>query len=152
MVSVGNTGSNSVFATAFKHAGDNTVSVVILNTGSSSSSAALAGSGLPAQFDVYQSTSTQACVKVGTATTSVALPAQSITTLYNGTIPQYPYGNTAVQTPRNESRAGLVAVRAMPQRLVTLHGRAIGAAAARLHSTPGAFVEVRGSRTTVVVR
>jgi hypothetical protein len=101
---------------------------------------------------VYQSTSAQACVKVGTATTTVALPAQSITTLYNGTIPQYPYGNTAVQTHRGTARAGLAVSQASPLRIVTLDGRAMNAASARRHSTPGAFVEARGSRTTVVVR
>jgi hypothetical protein len=117
---------------------DNTVTVVILNTGTSAKSAALVGTGLPSQFDVYQSTSSTVCVKTGTATTTVALPAQSITTLYNGTIPQYPYGTTAVRgtTPQTVVR-NVAADRSGPQRIVSLDGRMIGRAPAGAYCTVG---------------
>ena len=100
MVDCDDTDDNTVFATAYRHDGDNTVSVVILNTGSSAKTANLTGAGLPASFDVYQSTESQACALVGTASTSVSLPARSITSLYNGEIPQYPYTSVKAKTSR----------------------------------------------------
>ncbi len=125
MVDCDDTDDNSVFATAYTHAGDNTVAVVILNTGTSQKTAMLTGSGLPAQFDVYQSTSSQSCVNIGTAGTSVTLPAKSITTLYNGTIPQYPYAATVTRSSSIPSASAARTMQPARTVVVGLDGRIV---------------------------
>jgi O-glycosyl hydrolase len=85
-VRVGATSSDAnVWSIAFKNAGDNTVTVVLLNYGSSATTATIAGTGLPASFDAYQTSPTQNCVKLGTyaAGEAVSLPVKSLTTLRN---------------------------------------------------------------------
>lgn len=155
MVDVDDTDDNTVFATAYTHAGDNTVAVVILNNGSSQKTANVTGSGLPAQFDVYQSTSSTVTELIGTATTSVTLPAKSITTLYNGDIPQYPYA-TAVRGPSGNTPARSLSRTAQtPVIIIGLDGRRV--AASRRNLSAGSYFAVyrnpaRGTVTERLVR
>jgi hypothetical protein len=66
-----------------------TVVVVVANTTSSARSVTVVGSGLPAQFNVFQSTSSSSMMQhIGTVAPGSAqnLPARSITTFTSGTV------------------------------------------------------------------
>jgi O-glycosyl hydrolase len=80
----------NVWAVAFKHAADQTFTVVLLNYGSSAATATVSGAGLPASFDAYQTSPSQNCVNIGSfnAGQAVSLPVKSITTLYNKPAPR----------------------------------------------------------------
>jgi glucuronoarabinoxylan endo-1,4-beta-xylanase len=80
----------SVKCLAFKHAAQQTSTVLLINTNATSSqTVTVSGAGLPASFDVYQSSATQNCVKIGTSQpgANVTLTPKSITVLYNTPAP-----------------------------------------------------------------
>jgi O-glycosyl hydrolase len=81
MIGAPSTGDTLVFAAAFHHPQNHTLSIVLLNANSASRTVTLSGSDLPT-FQVYRTTSSEDCVNAGTATTSVTLAASSVTTLY----------------------------------------------------------------------
>jgi len=75
---------NDIKVIAFKNASENTATIVLLNTGSIARQFEIstrAGS-LPKSFKMYRTSSTEDCLDVGTTSTSVNIPAQSIMTLY----------------------------------------------------------------------
>jgi glucuronoarabinoxylan endo-1,4-beta-xylanase len=74
-------GDTLTFVTAFHHRQNQTLSVVLLNANTSSRTVTLSGTELPT-FQVYRTSGSENCVNAGTATGSVTLPANSITTLY----------------------------------------------------------------------
>ncbi len=75
-----------VHAVAFHHDGDNTLTVVVLNWGSSSKTVSVEAAGanpVPTQFHMYLSDASKRCNDEGSVSgSSVALPAKSIATLY----------------------------------------------------------------------
>ncbi|MBD3239584.1 MAG: hypothetical protein GF331_03290 [Chitinivibrionales bacterium] len=113
----------SVYALAFEHAGEQTLTVVLLNTSSSTVSATVTGVNLP-QLTIYRSSETEQCANVGTSDGTVALPPKSIATLYGE-------GHTVGVRPAGEHRAaftGAPPARGMSVRAYGLDGRLIGAA------------------------
>ena len=77
-----------LFVTAFDHATYSVFAVVLINTASSAKSVSLAGAQLPAQLDRYRTSSGEGCAKIDTvsSSSSVDLPAKSITTLVSGDV------------------------------------------------------------------
>jgi hypothetical protein len=90
----------NVWSLAFTHDLQKTVTVLLLNTSSTSSTAAVSGTGLPAQFDVIQASANQNCVSIGTAApgASVSLTPQSITVFYNKPAGSEIPGPSAIRT------------------------------------------------------
>jgi hypothetical protein len=76
--------STNVNALAFVHDSMQTVTVELINYAATQQSATINGPGLPSMMDVYQTSPTQNCVKIGIVAPggTVVLPPQSITTLY----------------------------------------------------------------------
>ncbi len=71
-----------VLVTAFHHQQDRTLSLVIINSASSSKTVSLAGGNVPSSFTRYLSTSGKNCSNEGTVQpNNISLPAKSITTL-----------------------------------------------------------------------
>ncbi|MBD3241142.1 MAG: hypothetical protein GF331_11195 [Chitinivibrionales bacterium] len=112
-----------LWATAFKHTQDNTVTVVLINNNSGSENVTVNGVG-STTFSRYQSAGTQRVALVGTVTggQSFSVPGNSVTTLYSGEIPS-PVAN-------NQGRAGTLSLAldagaAVSVRLLTLTGRTI---------------------------
>jgi O-glycosyl hydrolase len=102
----------SVWSVAFTHDLQKTVTVLLLNTSSNSTTATVSGTSLPAQFDVIQASANQNCVSIGSAApgATVNLSPQSITVLYNkpigGEIPGTSVLHPAIgSTPRAERLA-----------------------------------------------
>lgn len=77
--------ASGVQAVAFTHAGDNTMTIVVINGGGSQQPLNVTGSGLPATFDIHQCTNSSPSVHIGSMSSSetITLPAYSVTTLYN---------------------------------------------------------------------
>lgn len=81
--------SSDVFVVAFKNGGNSSYSavktqftVVLINNSTSSKTVNISGRGIPATMKAYRTSSTEACVALADAnTSSVSLPASSITTL-----------------------------------------------------------------------
>jgi glucuronoarabinoxylan endo-1,4-beta-xylanase len=138
MVSCKDSPTDSVFACAFKQTGTS-FTIVMMNSAASQRVVPLIGSGLPASFTVYQSTTSTVCVNVGTATTSVTMPAKSVVTLYNGPA-------TAVRPRAAAAPAAATRLSTSAGRLYSLDGRlATGRAAAgvRLAVDHGRVMGVR---------
>jgi len=85
---------NSVYVVAFKHSGNSSysavkpqVTVVLLNTSTSSKTVKLTGRNIPSTMQAYRTSATENCVSVGSVNTSgISLLGQTITTLvYQGT-------------------------------------------------------------------
>ena len=74
-------GDSLVFSVAFRHKTNNTLTIVLLNSSSGSRTVTIAGPGNPT-FTGYRTSSSENAVSIGSITTSVTLPASSITTLY----------------------------------------------------------------------
>jgi MYXO-CTERM domain-containing protein len=63
----------------------NAFTLVAINTGSASKTVTLSGSGLPADFQAFRTSSKEDAVELGTvAANAITLPASSITTFVNG--------------------------------------------------------------------
>jgi glycosyl hydrolase family 30 len=77
-------GTGGVSVVAFSHTGDNTMAIVVINSGGQQS-LNLTGSGIPANLDIYQCTNGSPSRMVGSMTSSetITLPAGSVTSLYN---------------------------------------------------------------------
>jgi glucuronoarabinoxylan endo-1,4-beta-xylanase len=114
-------GSGSLCVSAYKHNGDNTVTVVVVNTGGSAS-IRLQGSGLPASLNMYQTDASHQCANTGTVQTSnsISIPGSGIVTLYSGDITNIP------PCGRNEPTAGAAHVRVAHVKVYTLDGRLVG--------------------------
>lgn len=78
-----NSDISSLLVTGFMHPEKGTYVINIINDSNSPQAFTLEGSNLPNKYMVYQSTSNRRCEYVGDLeTTEIALPPQSITTLY----------------------------------------------------------------------
>jgi O-glycosyl hydrolase len=89
-VRVGASSTNSsVFVSAYEHAGAGTHTIVLANTSTSAQSVSLGGTGLPASFTVYRTSSSENSVNAGEYATgsALSLPARSVTTLQAGGAP-----------------------------------------------------------------
>jgi len=73
-----------VLVTAFKHPGNQTLTLVLINRGKAAKEVLVQGTNLPARFQVYQTTSAKNCTLEGAvaAAAPVTLPASSVTTLF----------------------------------------------------------------------
>jgi O-glycosyl hydrolase len=106
--------SANVWAVAYRQATQNTVTIVLLNRSSSQQTVTLAGNGLPASMDIYQTSPSQNHVKVGTVgpTGTVTLPVKSITTLCNiptvSVRPVAPSDSRAARTLTDQKRTAVV--------------------------------------------
>jgi hypothetical protein len=78
----------NVFLTAYYHAVNNTHTIVILNTASSSKLVNISGSNLPSSYTMYVTSSSLNCASQGTVSaSSITLPARSVVTLQAGGTP-----------------------------------------------------------------
>jgi len=98
-IKVGCTSSNqNVWALAYHHKDQQTVTVLLLNMTNSPQSVSVSGSGLPSNFDIYQTSPDQNCLRTGTVAPggTVQLPVKSLTALYN--TPDGPFVRTTNPT------------------------------------------------------
>lgn len=89
MYDVTDVSAQGLYAIAFGHTSERTMTVIVMNPGSATT-LRLQGTTLPSQFTAYRSTSGEDCVNGGTVNaSSIAVPANSILTLYatNFTVP-----------------------------------------------------------------
>jgi O-glycosyl hydrolase len=120
--------NGDLLVTAFRHDGLNSFTIVVVNQGSSSQNVSLSGSGLPAQFDIHQSTSADPrCSPKGSvaSTAQLSVPGTSVTTLHAGTF----VGGTGVQRPRQTPSPRLPLHHGSPARAArwyALSGRMLG--------------------------
>jgi hypothetical protein len=77
-------GDSLVFAVAFHHKANHTLSVVLINGNSVARDVSIAGSSLPPQFRRYLTSAADNCADKGLVSSGAAitLPASSVTTLY----------------------------------------------------------------------
>lgn len=131
-----------VGSVAFHHEFNNCFTVVLLNDASSSKTVTVSGTGLPASFEMHQSSSSDRCASKGSYSTgsSLTMPAKSVVTLvsgkYTGTaegaqVPVAP--NAATVAPRVGRLSGASA------RVYSLNGETI--AELGDHAALEAFVE-----------
>ena len=121
-----------VMAVASVHDGDGTMTVVLVNPGTSAKDVALTGlDGLT--FAQYRSSQSEQCAAVGTVTGTCQLPARSVTTLF---------AQDYVSSVGRLQRALRVSTRrAGSRRLMSLSGRALGSAPGTLRQiAAGVFV------------
>jgi len=102
MVDAG-TDDSTVQPAAFTHSTNNTLTIVLINSATSSKTANLSVSGsiVPTSYTGYRTSSSENCVNIGTVTTSVTLPASSITTLYGTATGGTPPGQASSPSPAN---------------------------------------------------
>lgn len=77
-----------LFVTAFDHAAYGIFAVVLINTSGAAKSVSLSGAQLPTQLDRHRTSSGEGCAKIDTvaSSSSIDLPARSITTLVSGDV------------------------------------------------------------------
>ncbi len=75
-------GDESILVTGFTHAAKKTLTLVVINTNEQPKNIALAGDGLPSNFTLYRTSSSEDCTNAGTISNSdsITLPARSVTT------------------------------------------------------------------------
>jgi hypothetical protein len=78
-----------LFVTAYEHAGKNTMTVVVINSGDKGKLIYIDGTDIPASFKMYRTTSgSENCQLIDTITTGItnafAIPAKSVITLQAG--------------------------------------------------------------------
>jgi glucuronoarabinoxylan endo-1,4-beta-xylanase len=79
---------SNLFVTAYYHAGNNTHTIVIINSASSSKVVSIAGSNLPSSYDMYISSATQnGQLTSNVSSAGITIPARSIVTLQAGGTP-----------------------------------------------------------------
>jgi O-glycosyl hydrolase len=83
-----------VVAMAFKHQADGTQTLVLLNHTEEPRDVTLQGTG-GTSFRVFRTSETENCAEAGTVTDALALPPQSLTTLYTGEAPADPAADAA---------------------------------------------------------
>lgn len=73
-----------VLPLAFEHSGDNSQTIVLINTTTDTKLIALTGAGLLAQYNLYQTSATDDCADKGTVASNavLSLPPNSVVTLY----------------------------------------------------------------------
>jgi O-glycosyl hydrolase len=126
-------GSSSFLVSAFKHTGDNTMTVVVVNK-SGANTLQLSGSGLPAQFYKYETDASKKCVMSGTVSSSASIPiaGNSVTTLHSADISPV-MRRAAGGVPRTRQFTGPVRVYGLDGRLIGRGERPMaGASAVRL--------------------
>ena len=113
---------NNVWCIAFKHAVQQTVTVVMLNRNSSPVEAQVSGSGLPSQMNAYQTSPSQNCVNIGSVApgATITLPVKSVTTLSNTPLP------TSLQRPASV-RTAVPATAALTAQVYRIDGRLLPA-------------------------
>jgi hypothetical protein len=117
---IGVSGGGSLQVSAYKHTANNTVTVVIINTGAATS-VTIAGSGLPSQFYRHLTDATHNCQSMGaTGLSGIAIPGTSITTLYSSDI-------TATRDDVRRAVAPALRRTSGPVRVYTLDGRLLQA-------------------------
>lgn len=81
------TDQSNIYPVAFKHTGENSQSIVIINDNPGSRVVKLAEVGLPASFNMFVTTETDDCKDAGTvkAVDAILLPANAVITLYKKT-------------------------------------------------------------------
>jgi hypothetical protein len=83
-----NSPDSNLFVTAYYHAANNTHTVVILNAAASSKTVSIAGSNLPATYDMYVTSASQNNqLTSNVSANGITLPARSIVTLQAGGTP-----------------------------------------------------------------
>ncbi|MBD3243485.1 MAG: hypothetical protein GF331_23040 [Chitinivibrionales bacterium] len=100
---------SSLWATAFKNP-DNTYAVVLVNTATSATTATIAGSGMPANWQRYESSASRKCEHTGQVGASgISVPASGVVTLISGDpVPVLPADTTSnsVAAPTPSSTIG----------------------------------------------
>jgi glucuronoarabinoxylan endo-1,4-beta-xylanase len=138
-VRIGCTSSDTarLYCVAFRDQALNTTTVVLLNEGNASTMVSVQGAGLPPSLDVYQTSPTQNCVKIGSVAPggTVTLPVRSVTTLCNAATVSV-RGEMDTPAPR-PGRATAAAAR-----LFGVDGRALGPVTARHGKGTGIAVDV----------
>ncbi|MBD3239735.1 MAG: hypothetical protein GF331_04055 [Chitinivibrionales bacterium] len=109
MIEIDDSGDDAVGAVAFRHRADNTLTVVLINSASTSKSVSLSGPGLP-EFQGFRTSTTQNCVSLAQVGATLTLPASSVTTLYGeGYSPAvsvaHPDAANRAATKRNPARS-----------------------------------------------
>ena len=76
--------ANNVYALAFQHVADNSVTLVLINDAASGKAIKLSGGALPAQFNMYVTSVDDNAKDYGMVNSSdlVLLPATGVVTLY----------------------------------------------------------------------
>jgi O-glycosyl hydrolase len=83
-----NSPDSNLFVTAYYHAGNNTHTVVILNTATTSKTVSITGSNLPASYDMYVTSASQNNqLTTNVSANGITLPPRSIVTLQAGGTP-----------------------------------------------------------------
>jgi glucuronoarabinoxylan endo-1,4-beta-xylanase len=135
-VDVGATGNANVFVAAFRHAQLNNFVVLALNSGTSSFTLPLSGTGVPSQFTMYRTSASENCVGLGTVNaSSITLAPGSINTLVNGSVYEPATGVTGRASGR-PSQARLTQAR----RVYSLDGRQLRLRQSTPTSTSGVFL------------
>jgi len=140
MYNVTDASASNLFVAAFSHATEHTMTLVVINMGGAQT-LNISGTGLPSQFQKFQTTSSDNCRDMGTTGTSVSLAGSSITTLYatNFTV--------SVKDPSMAVRTEGVTRPVAQGRIYDLRGRMVPAAEAAVR---GAYCRIdKDGRNTV---
>jgi hypothetical protein len=88
----------NVFVSAYQHASNGTHTVILINNATTAQSVTVGGAGMPANFTIFRTSSTDNCINAGTYSTgtSISLPAKSVVTLQAGGTPLGGGGGTRV--------------------------------------------------------
>jgi O-glycosyl hydrolase len=79
---------STVSLTAYEHVANGTHTVVLINTATTSKTVNLAGTGLPATFEMFVTSATKNCESAGNVSgNAITLPARSVVTLQAGGMP-----------------------------------------------------------------
>ncbi len=82
MVNVQADKGSGIFASAYLHEGQGTLTTVLINTSDQAKTIQINGANVPDKFELYKTTADEDCVDKGLVSRdSVFLPAKSVTTL-----------------------------------------------------------------------
>lgn len=119
--------NDNILSLAFVHKDDKTLTVVMLNTSSSTQSVTVADDGgLPREWDVFLTGNGNNCVKKGTVAPggSVSIPGKTIATLYNASDPlDVSVGRQVVRRAVARAHPSTMAVFRPDGRMVRVPGR-----------------------------
>jgi glucuronoarabinoxylan endo-1,4-beta-xylanase len=119
--------STSLFATAFSHTANRTLTIVMINQGTAAKTVSISGASCPATLELFRTSTSENCVDVGSVTSSnVTLAAGSVNTLYatNYTVPLAVMPQGQVGSRVTVEQAAI----ARGTEVFGLDGRALGAA------------------------
>lgn len=126
-----------LLSVAFHHEQQRTLTIVLINQGTATTTVDLTGGNLPATFSVYRSTPSQRCASAGTVSHSIDLPGPSIVTLVaEGYDSRTAGAGTGAVPTRFRPPAGAPE---MDAPLVTIDGRAVPVSLARHRLAPGVY-------------